>query len=151
MDWLLFFALIGWGVGLALFGYGRWKGKMHGSYFAYGFFREANYTAIPFGLSLILISCATLPVLSTTGQMIFFSVGLFVMILGLIVSWRLFKPDWVRWVEENHNDILPYLALEIRDHGWHVTTQEELKEWIENLRVKYQYHLSPTKADEIMR
>lgn len=141
MNTLVPLFLFFWGVGLILFGYSRWKGRMHGSYFGYGFAREANYMSIPGGVVLILLGIAISPILPPQLQMILIYVALFVMVIGFLIAWRLFKPEWVRWVEEYHKDIIPYLQIEIRDKGWHVTTQEELEDWLKELRAKYSHHL----------
>lgn len=115
---------------------------MHGSYFAYGFFRGANYMFIPLGIASILLGLATLPLFSAQIEVVLLFLSQFVLIFGLIVGWRLFKPEWVKWVEKHHKDIIPYLQLEIRDRGWHVDTREELENWIKELRVKYKQYLN---------
>jgi hypothetical protein len=137
MSVLLAFFLILIGLGACLFGYSRWKGKMHGSYFIYGFFHEANYLAIPIGISSIVMGIAILPIIPNSFQLVLIYIGIVVMLLGFLVAWRLFKPEWVKWIEQNHKEIIPHLAVEIRDYGWHVNTQAELEQWIAEVRRKH--------------
>jgi hypothetical protein len=137
MDILISFSIVLLGVGLCMFGYIRWKGKMHWSYVAYGFWREANYLAIPLGTSTIIVGITTLPIWSVSVQLVLVYAAIFVMVLGFLVAWRIFKPDWVKWIEQNHKEIIPHIMVEIRDYGWHVETQEELEEWIAEIRRKY--------------
>ena len=125
------------GLGLCWFGYSRWKGKMHWSYFDHGFFQEVNYLAIPIGIATLILGIAVLPIVPAQFQLILIFLTGFVMILGFIFSWRLFKPKWVKWIEKNHKEIIPHLMVEVRDHGWHVETQGELEEWIMELYKKY--------------
>ncbi len=129
------------GLGACAFGYSRWKGKMHGSYFTYGFSGEANYMAIPAGIVSIILAIAILPILPAWLQVTLIYSAMFVMLLGFLVAWRLFKPDWVKWIEQNHKKLIPYLAVEIRDYGWRPETQEELESWIADLYEKYKYNL----------
>ena len=60
---------------------------------------------------------------------------------GLIIIFqpRWLKPRWVRWLEENHGDILEILIEEGRKTpSWakRVSTQEGLEEWVEEVRRK---------------
>jgi hypothetical protein len=59
------------------------------------------------------------------------------LIIGLEPKW--FKPKWVRWLEENHGDILQTLIKEGQETpNWRkrVSTQEGLEEWVEEVRRK---------------
>ena len=103
--------------------------------------REINYIAIPLGTTAIILGFAILPSVPSQIQSILIGIGFLVILMGFFASWHLFKPDWVRWIEENHKDIIPYLQMEVRDKGWHVTTQEELENWLKELRIKYSHHL----------
>jgi len=130
-------SIVFFGVGLYTFGYIRWKGKMHGSYFAYGFGREANYLSIPGGIAFILLGVAIHPSIPPLFQTILIYTAFFVVIISFFVAWHFFKPTWVKWIENNHQEVIPYLQLEIRDEGWQVTNQQELEGWITEIRYKY--------------
>jgi len=64
-----------------------------------------------------------------------------------LASWqpRFMKPKWLRWLEDNHEGILPLLQEEAfksekeRRNSWshRVKTQEGLEEWVEEVRHKY--------------
>ena len=141
MDILISFFFILLGASLCLLGYTRWKGKIHWSYFSYGFLSEINYQAIPLGISAMVIGIATISLWPRPIPLVLTYVAIFVMMLGLLVAWRLFKPGWVKWIEDNHKEIIPYLMVEIRDYGWHVETQEELENWVIGLYQKYRHNL----------
>jgi TRAP-type C4-dicarboxylate transport system permease small subunit len=125
------------GLGLCWFGYSRWKGKIHWSYLDHGFFQEVNYLAIPIGVASLILGVAVLPVIPAPLQLTLIFLAGFVMILGFMFSWRLFKPEWVKWIEKNYEEVIPYLMIELRDHGWQVETRDELEEWVKDLNKKY--------------
>lgn len=70
-----------------------------------------------------------------------FPVG-FLSVLIVVFQPKWFKPAWVRWLEENHGDILEILIEEARktpdwrDWGKRVSTQEGLEEWVEEVKRK---------------
>jgi hypothetical protein len=55
---------------------------------------------------------------------------------------RWLVPPWLRWLEDNHKDILGLLKNEARKMGgneWNrrVRTQEALEAWVEEVRRKH--------------
>jgi len=67
---------------------------------------------------------------------------MFLSLLIVIFQPKWLKPAWVRWLEENHGDILEILIEEARktpdwrDWGKRVSTQEGLEEWVGEVRRK---------------
>jgi hypothetical protein len=51
------------------------------------------------------------------------------------------KPKWLRWLEKEHGDIIEILWEEVRKegHAWErrVRTQEELEQWVAEVRRKH--------------
>jgi hypothetical protein len=93
--------------------------------------------AIPGGITSIIFGVVILPITPKWFQPVLIYMAMFVMVLGFLLAWRLFKPQWVKWIEQNHKEVIPHLAVEIRDYGWYAETQEELEEWIAEIRRKY--------------
>lgn len=54
---------------------------------------------------------------------------------------RWLKPAWLRWMEDNHKDIIEILWEEVRKegHSWErrVRTQEQLEAWVAEVRRKH--------------
>ena len=69
------------------------------------------------------------------------------MFIFLIWRPRWLTPVWLRWLEENHKDVLPFLEKEAEDmsnkwggsRNWaqRIDTQEGLEEWVAEVRQKY--------------
>ncbi len=59
-----------------------------------------------------------------------------------IIQPRWIQPAWYRWLEKNHEDIIPILQKEaqlLRGPAWsrRVATQEGLEEWVDEVRRKH--------------
>jgi hypothetical protein len=105
--------------------------------------KAAYYAFIPWGLASLLLT--TLPFLPTgrAGQDLVEYVIFSLMGIGVLLTFwqpRWLKPDWVRWLEENNQDILDLVIEEGRktkDWGKMVATQEGLEAWVAEVRRKY--------------
>jgi hypothetical protein len=63
----------------------------------------------------------------------------FFSVLVVITQPKWFKPKWVRWMEDNHGDILEILIEEGRmtpDWGETVSSQEGLEAWVKKVKKK---------------
>lgn len=95
------------------------------------------------GLMTIVIGISLLMPTPKAGRLVFFGVAVPLMItvyLVVIFQPRWLKPHWVRWLEEEHGDILPLLIAEARQTpGWakRVRTQAGLEAWVAEVRRKY--------------
>jgi hypothetical protein len=75
------------------------------------------------------------------------AVGVFplgiIAVLVVVFQPKWLKPKWVRWLEENHGDILDLLIEEARktpqwtDWAKQVSTQKGLEEWVAEVRRKH--------------
>ena len=62
--------------------------------------------------------------------------------MGLLLVRLLLNPTWLKWLEREHADIIPFLKVEIQEYGIknldsQINTQEELEEWVLAVRKKY--------------
>lgn len=61
-------------------------------------------------------------------------------VLAMWQPWWL-KPKWLRWLEEEHGDIIELLWEDVRKDQWgwerRVRTQKGLEEWVKEVRRKY--------------
>jgi hypothetical protein len=105
--------------------------------------RPALYGFVPMGLAIICFAIVILlPSLETRR-----TVGAYVIlplaILAVILSFwqpKWLKPKWVRWLEENNQDILELIVEEGRktkEWGKVVATQEGLEAWVAEVRRKH--------------
>jgi hypothetical protein len=129
--------LVSLGITFSVIGYSRWKGRPHGSYLAYGYFRTANYMSIPLGISSIFLGLAVAPFFTDDIQIILLGFSQLFFVFGLVFSWKLFEPIWVKWLKDNHSDLIPYLQMDVRDNGWHYNNLQELEEWVRQIRHRY--------------
>ena len=63
----------------------------------------------------------------------------FLSVLVVVFQPKWLKPTWVRWLEENHMDILNVLIEDARktpDWAKRVNTQEGLETWVEEVKRK---------------
>lgn len=100
------------------------------------------YGAIPLGLSIMLIAFGGLLPTQTLRDWSL-NIAFFLTALAIILAmWqpRWLKPKWLRWLEEEHGDIIEILWEEVRQegHAWgrRVRTQEQLEQWVEEVRRK---------------
>lgn len=105
---------------------------------------KTGHYALPIGgLMLITLGISLFMPNSEVGDKIMYwgTVPLMIMVLLVVVfqpKW--IKPRWVRWLEENHGDILELLIEEGRKTpGWskRVSTQEGLEAWVAEVRRKH--------------
>jgi len=106
---------------------------------------KGGHYALPIGGLMIILVGVSLLIPPELGRKILlfgaFPVG-FLSVLIVVFQPKWFKPAWVRWLEENHGDILEILIEEARktpdwrDWGKRVSTQEGLEEWVEEVKRK---------------
>ncbi|MEW5956940.1 MAG: hypothetical protein AB1801_04395 [Chloroflexota bacterium] len=148
------FFLIIVGLGVIVFGglikigwYKRWYLMNDDSIF---FDKSAHYAFIPLGLSFISLGIMLLlPPLSKASSYalytFFFLGGLGVIFFFWQPSWL--KPSWVRWLEENHSDVLDILIDEARktpNWGHYVSTRADMEYWVAGVRQKHSLPLGVT-------
>lgn len=105
---------------------------------------KGMYYALPLGgLMFITFGISLLFPNSRIGDIIMYWVTfpLFVTVILVVIfqpTWL--RPAWVRWLEENHGDILEILLTEGRktpNWGKRVSTQEGLEAWVEEVRSRH--------------
>jgi hypothetical protein len=127
------------------FGIYRLKGPVSVWYLAYGVANvEVNYLAIPIGTTLALWSLAVSPLIPESLQLTIMLAGAACLFVGTVLSNRLFKPSWLRWLEREHGKLIPLLQSEIQRIGpdqWdkEINTQIELNEWVSKMKKKYSW------------
>ena len=140
---------------LALFGFGVWlvwSGlQLHLGYWRRWYLMEDTifaarpglYGLVPAGMAVICLAVIlllpTLEARRTGGAYVVVPLCILAVILTF---WhpRWLKPKWVRWLEENNQDILDLIIEEGRktkDWGKVVATQEGLEAWVAEVRRKY--------------
>ena len=94
---------------------------------------------ITLGLSLLMPEPELVRIVWAVGV---FPLGI-ITVLVVIFQPKWLKPQWVRWLEENHGDILELLTEEARktpkwtDWAKQVSTQEGLEAWVTEVRRKH--------------
>jgi hypothetical protein len=101
------------------------------------------YGLMPLGLGGILIAFGGLfpiQVLRDCSLDAAFFLTVLAIVLAIWQPWWL-KPKWLRWLEKEHGDIIEILWEEVRQegHAWErrVRTQEELEQWVAEVRRKH--------------
>lgn len=137
-------------IGLCLIVSGIWLlmggGKM--LYFARHARSGGVYASIPWGVAwlIVTVSLVKMPANGPDNTtMILFIIGLGVFILGIVFAGfppSILKPVWLRWLEREHGDIYWLLENEAHEMGlrqWQkrVKTQEDLEEWVAEVRQKH--------------
>jgi hypothetical protein len=115
--------------------------------------KAACYALIPSGLAFL--SLAALPLLPAagSGQDLISNVFFLLMGIGVLLTFwqpKWLKPDWVRWLEENHADILDLLVEDARETpSWEkrVSTQVGLEQWVAETQQKH--GLSPRAISKV--
>lgn len=111
---------------------------------AWYFSRKGIYGEIPISIAIILFAISTFSSLKDSAAILRFSSFVFGMggILLNLFTPSLLKPPWLRWLEQEHRDILHLLRKDAREKGFRVwaeqvKTQEELEFWTNEVRQKY--------------
>lgn len=91
-----------------------------------------------------LIPIIIVVVLLTETFVLCFSVPLLMALAIVLAIWqpKWIQPAWYRWLEENHEEIIPILKEDVRRTGpreWQrrVATQEGLEQWVEEVKRKH--------------
>ncbi|GAB4415445.1 MAG: hypothetical protein Fur0044_10540 [Anaerolineae bacterium] len=137
------FILVIPGVFILLRGIWLLKGGGKGAYLVTHIYAGRVYAYIPFGIMALVWAMGTVPQ-SPDIQSVFIFVGLGFGVLGgffYIFQPSFLKPAWLRWLEQEHGDIMPILQQEAQAMGlknWEkrVATQVGLEEWVEEVRRK---------------
>lgn len=147
--WIVFGLVI---TGIILIAIGVWTrlGKNRGWYLIPNYYvllpKGGHYATPIIGSMLIATGISLLMPRPELVRMMLAYTVFPLMIMSLLVvvfqpKW--FKPRWVRWLEENHGDILDLLIHEARKTpNWRewsrrISTQEGLESWVEEVRHKY--------------
>jgi hypothetical protein len=132
----LFFIFLGSGVRL-----GYWKRWYLGPDDPIFYPKPGVYGLIPLGLALfctLLVLVLPEPWQTFATWAAFSFAGLCILLVGLQPWW--IKPKWVRWLEEENDDILDRLIQEARwtkDWEKRIATQEGLEAWVAEVREKW--------------
>jgi hypothetical protein len=108
---------------------------------------KSGHYALPIiGLMLIVLGISLLMPKPELVRRVW-AVGVFplgiIAVLVVVFQPKWLKPKWVRWLEENHGDILDLLIEEARktpkwtDWAKQVSTQKGLEEWVAEVRRKH--------------
>lgn len=128
--------------------HGIWLLLGHGKglYFVRHSRAGAVYAEIPCGMGFLLLAISTLtnPKIAETYFLV--EIAASFVIIGVIFSFvRPFflKPAWLKWLEQNHNKIMPILIDDARKTGldiWQneIKTQEDLEMWVVEVRRKHE-------------
>lgn len=143
----LFILLTSLGIGLLLFGVSIRIGKIKNWWLTQfnPVVPEAGaYISIPIGIILIIWGLAALSNDVDLWGTVLDYTGILFIVAIIIIIWRprWLLPRWLRWLEDNHNDILPLLKREAqiigsREWGKRIETQEGLEEWVAEVRRKH--------------
>jgi hypothetical protein len=100
------------------------------------------YAPLPLGLGMFFWSITFISFTPETWRLPLFYAGGVVMFLGLLIFPRLLKPAWLRWLEREHNKIIPLLQTEIQAMGYqnwdrHINSQQDLEQWVAEVRRKH--------------
>lgn len=104
-----------------------------------------NYASIPLGTMGIIwafLAVLKLPI-GLSNFFLFISLG--IGLLGLLLNFlqpKFMTPQWYRWLEDNHEDILHLLHRDAREMGYNkwkkqTRTQEGLEAWVAEVRQKH--------------
>ena len=105
--------------------------------------KTAVYVQLVLGLMLVSIAMSLLMPTPETARNLWLWIAFPLLAIALVLTaWQpaWIKPRWVRWLEENHGDILELLIEEGRKTpGWskRVSTQKGLEEWVAEVRRKH--------------
>jgi hypothetical protein len=132
----LFLIVIGGGIRL---GYGRrwYLGPDDPIFYP----KPGVYGSVPLGLSfwcILLVLVLPEPWQTFATWAAFSFAGLCILLVGLQPRWV--KPQWVRWLEEENDDILDRLIQEARwtkDWEKRIAIQEGLEAWVAEVREKW--------------
>ncbi len=119
-------------------------GGNKGLYMATHIYAGRAYVGIPFGITCLFWALAAIPD-SQTLSWIFLGIGLVFFVLGVIFAGTqpsFLKPAWLRWLEQEHADIMPLLIREANEMGlgnWEqwVKSQADLEAWVAKVRQRY--------------
>lgn len=139
----LFFILLAIGVFLIYTGLAGYMGRRRLEYiFPHYYSSGINYASIPLGITVLIWAFAFgLPLPNwIVGTMVYISFGTgFVGLLFNFVQPSFLKPQWYRWLMENHRDVVPLLREDVARMGYKrwkelTETQQGLAEWVAEVR-----------------
>jgi hypothetical protein len=147
MTSVLFFLIL-FGVGVVLIGVGIsiFQGYRRFDYiFPHYYSGAANYASIPLGIMLLMWAFLAVLNVSDNVGLLLTSVSLVIGLAGLALNFiqpKFMRPQWYRWLEDNHEDILHLLHRDTREIGYRkwqkqAQTQEGLEEWVAEVRLKH--------------
>lgn len=141
--------LFGTGVSFVYIGVRGLLGYRRAGYlfpFRYGYVGGlVNYGAIPLGIMAIGWVIIIILPLPEHWEGYFFIISSLIGFLGVLLGVfqpRFMLPQWYRWLQENHKDILPLLREDVRRMGYktwrrRTDTQESLEEWVAEVRWRH--------------
>ena len=106
------------------------------------------YALIPSSLLFLILGVLIkLPLTpEKRGDMAMYILTPLMIVILVLATWqpRWLKPKWLRWLEDNHNALLPLLREDAKRMGarkWEkrVNTQEGLENWVEEVRRKNKF------------
>lgn len=121
----------------------RLKGPVSVTYLDYGsVLKGGNYLSFPFSLTCLLWGLALSPLIPDELKLTVVMVGVAAPVLFAFPAVKYLKPGWLRWLEQNHKDIIPFLQAEIQEMGpdvWdkRINTKEELEAWVYEVKKRW--------------
>jgi hypothetical protein len=140
------FLFIGGGIFLIVQQVRSLKGQGNkAAYLADHIYAGRIYGRVPFGLLFLSWGIAIIFPQFPDLQTFFLSLGIGSGVVGLIFCFiqpSFLKPDWYKWLESQHSDVMPLLRKEMLKIGeleWsrQMQTQTDFEEWIAEVRKKY--------------
>lgn len=100
-----------------------------------------GYTSIPHGSMILLLGIALLPFIPGDWRLSVVLMGIITQVIGLFVPHKYLDPSWMKWLKQEHGNIMPLLQREIDKMGFHewnarIKTQKDLEEWIREITHK---------------
>jgi hypothetical protein len=120
------------------------RGYDKGRYLAFHSRAAGIYAEVPWDIGTLLFVVATVFEnidLAYVG-FVFFGLGY----VAMIFRPSFLKPDWFKWLEREHDDVYMILVREankmgIREWSRQMQTQEDVEEWIAQVREKHEQEM----------
>ncbi|MFZ0546472.1 MAG: hypothetical protein WAM60_13590 [Candidatus Promineifilaceae bacterium] len=104
------------------------------------------YTLIPGSILFFLFAVVPLwPTIEARRNFFFYGILPYQVLLILLAVLRpnWLKPRWLRWLEQEHDNIIELLWEDVRDDRWgwerRVRTQEQMEEWVASVQNRHKW------------
>ena len=148
---MLIFGLISIGIGISIYrGYRRYE-----YIYPYYYSGAANYASIPFGIMFLMWGILSILKVPDNVGLLFTTVSILIGLTGLVFNFiqpQFMRPQWYRWLKENHGDIMPWLRQDVESMGYsewkeRTKTITELEDWAIDVRKRYRWEIEAVKKN----